>query len=250
MKLDWIQPAWPAPPQVRALSTTRTGGVSIGPFASLNLGDHVGDRPGAVAENRRRLAEAAGLPGVPAWLRQVHGTRVVTVTPDSPPGAEADAATAFRAGAVCAVLTADCLPVLFTCRRGRRVAAAHAGWRGLAGGVLEAVISCMGEDPAELMAWIGPGIGPSAFEVGPEVREAFVRQETACNRHFTAGHGDRWFADLPGLTRHRLERAGVRSVFGGNHCTFSDAEHFFSYRRDGRCGRMATLIWISGEPRR
>jgi YfiH family protein len=250
VKLDWIQPAWPAPPQVRALSTTRTGGVSTGPYASLNLGDHVGDRPEAVAENRRRLAEAAGLPGVPAWLRQVHGTRVVTVIPDGPPGAEADAATASRAGAVCAVLTADCLPVLFTCRLGRRVAAAHAGWRGLAGGVLEAVISCMDEDPAELIAWIGPGIGPSAFEVGPEVREAFVRQETVCKRHFTAGHGDRWFADLAGLARDRLERAGVRSVFGGDHCTFSDAENFFSYRRDGRCGRMATLIWISGEPER
>lgn len=250
MKLDWIQPGWPAPPHVRALSTARTGGVSIGPFASLNLGDHVGDRPEAVAENRRRLAEAAGLPRAPAWLRQVHGTGVVNVTPDSSPGAEADAATAFQAGAVCAVLTADCLPVLFTCRPGRRVAAAHAGWRGLAAGVLEAVISHMDEDPAELLAWIGPGIGPSAFEVGPEVREAFVVPDAACDIYFTAGVGDHWFADLPGLTRHRLEKAGVTSVFGGNYCTFSDAKNFFSYRRDGQCGRMATLIWISGEPGR
>ncbi len=250
MKLDWIQPDWPAPPHVRALSTTRTGGVSTGPFASLNLGDHVGDRPEAVAENRRRLAEAAGLPGTPVWMRQVHGTRVATVTADSSPGAEADAATASGAGAVCAVLTADCLPVLFTCRRGRRVAAAHAGWRGLAGGVLEALIASMDEHPAELMAWIGPGIGPSAFEVGPEVRDAFVGQDRDCRRHFTAGAGDRWFADLPGLTRNRLDKAGVSSVFGGNHCTFSDPERFFSYRRDGRCGRMATLIWLAGEPGR
>jgi len=249
MTLSWIEPDWPAPCRVRALSTTRRGGVSAGPFLSLNLGDHVGDDPSAVAENRRRLAVVAGLPCEPAWLRQVHGVNVVTLAPGTAGGA-ADAAIAREPGVVCAVLTADCLPVLFTNRQGSAVAAAHAGWRGLADGILEAVIEHMGEAPSELLAWIGPGIGPAVFEVGPEVREHFVAADSRSADHFQPGTGDRYFADLPQLARQRLSRVGVATVYGGDRCTFDETENFFSHRRDGRCGRMASLIWLSGTPSR
>lgn len=247
---ELIQPDWPAPLRVRAFATTRRGGVSTGPFADFNLGDHVGDDPAAVIENRRRLRELGGLPGEPAWLEQVHGAEVVHVAPGIRQRRMGDGAVATVPGAICTVLTADCLPVLFTSRQGTVVAAAHAGWRGLAAGILEAVIGRMGQEPADLMAWIGPGIGPNAFEVGPEVRQQLLVSQPASADFFVAGRGDRWLADLPGLARHRLRQAGVMQVYGGDRCTFTEHETFFSHRRDGPCGRMAALIWIAGSPDR
>lgn len=238
----FLVPDWPAPQRVRALSTTRTGGVSAAPYASLNLGDHVGDDPAAVAENRRRLGRY--LPVVPAWLRQVHGVTVVDAGAAAV-DCEADAAFARQPETVCVVMTADCLPVLFCDRAGTVVAAAHAGWRGLAGGVLEATVSAMGVPTGELMAWLGPAIGPRAFEVGGEVREVFVAQDPAAASAFTAGSGGKWLADLFLLARQRLARIGLQDVYGGGMCTVSDPRRFFSYRRDRLTGRMATLVWLA-----
>lgn len=244
MTAGLIEPDWPAPPRVRALSTTRLGGVSRGPFASFNLADHVGDDPAAVAENRRRLRRSAGLPAEPAWLRQVHGVDVLDAGRRGAARVEADAAITGRPGVVCGVLTADCLPVLFASLHRPMVAAAHAGWRGLAAGILEAVMDRLGQDPAGLTAWIGPGIGPEAFEVGPEVRELFVAADQGAASCFVSGAADRWLADLAGLARRRLAAAGLRSIHGAGLCTHADPDHFFSHRRDGRCGRMASLIWL------
>ena len=239
--LDLLVPDWPAPPGVLAVSTLRTGGVSRGEFASLNLGDHVGDSPADVQENRRRLREACGLPQEPNWLRQVHGVRVVDL--DQPaPDMTADAAFTRRSGIVCAVLTADCLPVLFADAAGTTVAAAHAGWRGLLAGVLEATVAAMRAAPADLIAWLGPAIGPQCFEVGPEVREAFIGRDPDCAAAFVP-HGARHLADLPALARRRLAAAGVRRVHDAAQCTHSQPQRFFSHRRDGRSGRQATLIW-------
>lgn len=241
----WLCPDWPAPENVRALVTTRAGGVSRGVYASLNLGAHVGDDPRAVAENRRRLVEAADLPAEPRWLAQVHGRDVARLTAESKPGIEADAALTDSPDVVCAVLTADCLPVLFCDRAGTRVAVAHAGWRGLAGGVLEAAMAAMETPPEDLHAWLGPAIGPSAFEVGDEVREAFVAQHSNADSAFLPSPAGRWLADLYTLARLRLAACGVRSIHGGGECTFTDTQRFYSYRRDGDTGRMASLIWLS-----
>jgi YfiH family protein len=243
--MDSILPGWPAPPRVRAAFTTRSGGVSAPPFDSLNLGVHVGDDPLAVAENRRRVRQALQLPSEPAWLRQVHGTRVVDLdagTPEESP--EADASITLRPGAVCAVQVADCLPVLLAHRDGQVIGAAHAGWRGLAGGVLEATVRAMDVPPAELVAWMGPAIGPAAFEVGEEVRAAFVAQDPGAAEAFRPNPRGRWQADLFQLARARLAALGLVSIHGGGQCTFTARERFFSYRRDGQCGRMAALIWI------
>jgi YfiH family protein len=226
---------------VRACTTTRAGGVSEGPWASLNLGDHVDDDPAAVAANRARLAGELALPREPQWLRQVHGTRVRA------PDAEADCADACfedRPGRVCAVLTADCLPVLLCNAAGTRVAAAHAGWRGLVAGVLEQTAARFDDPPAQILAWLGPAIGPQAFEVGDEVRAAFVGADTAAAAHFVAKRPGHWLADLYGLARLRLARAGITQVSGGGFCTYREPERFYSYRRDGITGRMASLIWI------
>jgi len=239
--LDMILPDWPAPPGVRAAMTLRTGGASGGPYASLNLGDHVGDDPGAVAENRRRLREALSLPTEPLWLEQVHGTDVARFGGSTRP--RADAAVALEPGQVCAVMVADCLPVLLADRARTCVAAAHAGWRGLAAGVLEATVAALPVDPARLVAWLGPAIGPEAFEVGPEVRAAFLAVDPAAEVAFWPGTGDRWLADVYTLARQRLARAGVSEVYGGGWCTVSDPGRFFSYRRDGVTGRMAALVW-------
>lgn len=238
----WIPAGWPAPDNVRAGTTTRIGGVSTGPWASFNLGDRAGDDRHTVAGNRRRLAALLALPGRPAWLYQVHGTRVVDAarTGTNP---EADAAFARGSGTVCAVLTADCLPVLLCDRNGTEVAAAHAGWRGLAGGVLAAAVAAMQAPPDQLLAWLGPAIGPEAFEVGAEVRAAFLRRNPAHRNAFTTA-GDKYRADLYAAARNELAVAGVSRVFGGGLCTFHDPERFFSYRRDGACGRMASLIWL------
>lgn len=241
--MECIFPDWPAPACVRAAVTTRVGGVSVGPYASLNLGDHVGDNPAAVAENRARLIQALGLPAAPRWLKQVHGTCVLDVAAAAQ-GGEADAGFTSRPGIVCAVLTADCLPVLFCDRAGTRVATAHAGWRGLVAGVLERTVDALGVLPADVLAWLGPAIGPQAFEVGEEVRAIFLSQDETVEAAFRPHGKGRWLADLYALARHRLHRYGVDAVYGGGLCTFSDPAHFFSYRRDGVTGRMASLIWM------
>ncbi|HEY0973508.1 MAG TPA: peptidoglycan editing factor PgeF [Solimonas sp.] len=233
--------AWPSPPGVRAWQTLRHGGVSVSPYDQLNLADHCGDDPVAVAENRRRLRAALELPSEPGWLRQVHGVAVAalpamgTVT--------ADASWTAQPGVVCAVLTADCLPVLFAAVDGSVVAAAHAGWRGLAAGVLEATLAAMPIAPGRVQAWLGAAIGPAAFEVGPEVRAAFVSAQPEAEAAFRPGQGDRWMADIYALARLRLTAAGVAAVHGGNACTMTEARGYYSFRREPRCGRMATLIW-------
>jgi YfiH family protein len=234
-----IFPDWPAPAGVHALTTLRSGGVSQGPYADWNLADHVGDAPEAVRENRRRLRERFRLPAEPAWLGQVHGGTVVNAARIRAP--EADGSYATQAGVVCAVLTADCLPVLLCSQDGQRVAAVHAGWRGLAGGVLEAALEALG--PGDHLAWLGPAIGPVAFEVGPEVRNAFLSFQPAAAAAFQETRPGHWLADLYGLARLRLAARGVDAVYGGEHCTFREAERFYSYRRDGVTGRMASLIW-------
>lgn len=246
-KLPLIQPEWPAPANVRAACTTRMGGVSKPPWDSLNLGGHVGDVPQHVGVNRKRLADRLALdPGSIGWLSQVHGTGVTELPAEAMP--VADASVTDRPGEVCAILTADCLPVLFCNRDGTRVAAAHAGWRGLCDGVLEAVVSRFGASGSDVMAWLGPAIGPRHFEVGPEVREAFVVKNGCASDAFSAdgarpGH---FMADIYRLARQRLEAAGVHEIYGGTLCTVSDPGRFYSYRRDGRTGRMASLIWLDG----
>ena len=237
----WLEPDWPAPPGVVAGTTLRGGGASRGPYASLNLGAHAGDDPDAVRSNRRRFVEACGLPAAPPWLRQVHGTRVITegAEPDTP----ADAIVGNSPGAVCAVLTADCLPVVFASADGGKIAAAHAGWRGLAAGVLEATVAALAAPAGDLLAWLGPAISQPAFEVGDEVREAFLQSDPRAAGYFQENERGRWQADLYGLARLRLERCGVTRVFGGGRCTFGEPDHFFSYRRDGQCGRMATFVY-------
>jgi polyphenol oxidase len=238
-----LEPQWPAPRTVRAAFTLRGGGVSVGPYASLNLGAHVGDEAAAVAENRRALRARLQLPGEPEWVEQVHGIGVLDL--EAPARAPvADAVIARRCGQVCVVQVADCLPVLFGSLRGDAVAVTHAGWRGLAGGVLEATVARLAIDPRELLAWFGPAIGPQHFEVGGEVRAAFLAHDVGAASAFTANDRGRWQCDLRALARQRLHAAGVDTVYGVDWCTYSDPARFFSYRRDGRCGRMAALIWL------
>lgn len=241
-----IRPDWNVPSRVRAAFTLRQGGVSAGPFAALNLGEHVGDDPAAVAENRRRVREQLALPAEPVWLAQTHGTHVVDLDALAAGASrpEGDAAITRRPGRVCAIQVADCMPVLFADRAGASVGAAHAGWRGLAGGVLEATVRALGVAPGELAVWLGPAIGRVAFEVGDEVRAAFVQSDPGAATAFERNARGRWQCDLAALARRRLERLGVRHIDGGEWCTSSDAERFFSYRRDGQCGRMAALLWM------
>jgi YfiH family protein len=225
--------------------TTREHGASRGPYAGLNLADHVGDDPLAVQQNRSRLRAALELSEEPVWLRQVHGTRCVRLDTLEEGPVEGDASVAFSPGGVCAVLTADCLPVLFADRAGSRVGAAHAGWRGLAAGVLEATVAALDSDPQQLVAWLGPAIGPDRFEVGGEVRAAFLDLDPGAEACFRPGQGDRWLADIYALARRRLQAAGLSEIHGGGFCTHLEAERFYSYRRDGATGRMASLIWLS-----
>ncbi|MCW8918525.1 MAG: peptidoglycan editing factor PgeF [Gammaproteobacteria bacterium] len=242
MNLELILPDWPAPARVRALTTTRQGGVSLPPYESLNLGDHVGDAPEAVAENRQRLRAALGLPAEPRWLNQVHGIRCCDASAITQ-GAAADAQYAQRPGVVCAVLTADCLPLLLCDAVGTRVAAVHAGWRGLLEGVIENSVEAMGLG-GELLAWLGPAIGPDAFEVGAEVRDLFIGHDPHAAAAFAPSAGGKWLADLYRLARQRLAACGVHRVYGGGYCTFSEPHRFYSYRRDGQTGRIASLIWL------
>jgi len=240
---DFLWPDWPAPSRVRAVSTTRICGVSQSPYASLNLGDHVGDAPGAVAENRARLRSVLSLPAEPCWLQQVHGNCAVDAAEQTWP-CQADAAYTDQPGVVCAVLTADCLPLLLCDRAGTRVAAVHAGWRGLANGVIERALAGFATSGSELMAWLGPAIGPRAFEVGDEVRAEFVAHDAAAASAFQSARAGHWYADLYTLARQRLAACAVTAVYGGDCCTFTDAARFYSYRRDGSTGRMASLIWL------
>ena len=239
---DWLLPDWPAPSWVRAVATTRRGGVSLGAYSSLNLAGHVGDDAADVADNRQRLRAALNLPAEPAWLEQVHGRNIHDLDVASPESA-ADGAVTGSVGRICAVLTADCLPVLLCDRAGTRVGAAHAGWRGLAEGVIEAAVSAMDRPANGLIAWLGPAIGPRAFEVGDEVRAAFVAHDPLADEAFEA-HGDRWRADIYRLAHQRLAAQGVTEIHGGEWCTYEDADRFYSYRRDGVTGRLATLIWL------
>jgi YfiH family protein len=232
-------PEWPAPPNVRAWVTERGSAARYG---TLNLALHVGDDAKAVAANRARLRAALELRSEPRWLTQVHGTRVLDL--DRERASEADGAVTREAQVVCAVLTADCLPVLLCDREGRRVGVAHAGWRGLLHGVLPAAVAAFDGEPAKLVAWLGPAIGQAAYEVGAEVRDAFVARSPAARRRFVENPRGRWQADLYGLARDALAAAGVLSVHGGGSCTYTEAERFFSHRREAPCGRMATLIWL------
>jgi polyphenol oxidase len=242
----WFEPEWPAPPGVRVLSTLRgnlsDGGASKAPYASFNLGDHVGDEPTAVAENRRRLRSAAGLPAEPSWLAQVHGVSVADLDGQGVLG-PADAAIARRPGTVCAILTADCLPVVFSTDSGEAVAAAHAGWRGLAAGVLGETVRAFGAPPERLLAWLGPAIGPAHFEVGREVLEAFTALDPGAGAAFHPNARGRFMADLETLARRQLVNLGVTRIYGGGECTYTRADRYFSHRRDGVTGRQATLIW-------
>ena len=245
-----ILPDWPAPPQIKSLMTTRAGGVSAVPYASFNLGRHVQDDPAAVAANRALLRQM--LPSEPVWLNQIHGTSVVEAnTASGVP--DADASFSRQPGAVCAVFTADCLPVLFCSRDGGVVAAAHAGWRGLAAGALEATLAAMDVPPGEVMAWMGAAIGPGAFEVGAEVRTTFIQSHPEAVSAFVrvpqqgiapTAPAEKWLADIYKLARIRLNASGITAVYGGGLCTYADAARFYSYRRDGQTGRMASLIWI------
>jgi YfiH family protein len=252
--LRWLTPDWPAPATVRALSTLRSGGASGPPYASLNLGGHVGDDATVVEGNRRALRNAAGLPAEPAWLEQVHGTHVMDLDSQAPSG-PSDAAVTRQPGRVCAILTADCLPVLLASVAGDRVGAAHAGWRGLAAGVIEATVAALGASPRQLLAWLGPAIGPRHFEVGTEVREEFLGRaeagDTAADEAaFVPNARGRYMADLYALARRRLQRLGVERIYGGGQCTYTDDARYYSHRRDGRTGRQATLIWLEALPRR
>ena len=239
----WIVPDWPAAARVHAFVTTRAGGVSEGEYASLNLGANGGDESANVAHNRRIVREK--LPAEPRWMAQVHGAEVAILdglARDSVP--RSDAAVARGSGEVCAVLTADCMPVFLADTEGKRVGVAHAGWRGMAAGVIENAVRAMEVDPASVVAWMGPAIGPEEFEVGPEVREAFLAVDAGSEAAFRAHRPGKFMADLYALARRRLERAGVTRIHGGGFCTFRDAERFFSYRREKRSGRMGAFIWI------
>ena len=239
-----IIPDWPAPEHVRAYSSTREGGVSQGAWASLNLATHVQDDLKHVAENRRRLSEALAIPNEPYWLEQVHGTEVVR--PELNATHCADAAFTQQSDTPCVVMTADCLPVLFCDEQGTAVAAAHAGWRGLAAGVLEKTLKCF-DEPSKVMAWMGPAIGPEHVEVGDEVRESFVQQHAVAEDAFVASRSGHWMADIFQLAQQRLSSAGVSHIFGGGICTYADADHFYSFRRESVTGRMASLIWLSDD---
>lgn len=243
--LSYIEPDWPAPPWVRAVSTTRQGGFSCVPFNGLNLADHVGDDPVAVTRNRDLLRKSLNFPVEPSWLMQVHGCNVVEATGTVNKRLEADGSFTIGPGGICVVLTADCLPILLCDQKGTQVAAVHAGWRGLAAGVVEAALRCFSVSGAEILAWLGPAIGPGAFEVGEEVRDIFIKYDSNSADAFVSNKPHHWLMDIYQLARERLVGYGVDHIYGGDFCTVSDAERFYSYRRSGMTGRMGSLIWIN-----
>ncbi len=237
----FITPDWPAPSNVCTMQTTRTGGISLAPFDSLNLGNHVNDDPLHVAHNRQLLAPY--VPTEPVWMNQVHGIRVLDAA-KSNCIESADAAFTKQSYVVCVTMTADCLPVLICDEKGTTVAAVHAGWRSLCDGIIEATVKAMTESPDQLMAWLGPAIGPDAFEVGAEVRAQFIEKDADAASAFKVS-GDRYLGNLYTIAKQRLNQLGVTKIYGGGLCTYNDASRFFSYRRDGVTGRMATLIWLT-----
>lgn len=237
-----LRPQWVPPATVIALSTTRQGGISQPPWQSLNLGAHCGDDPQHVAANRQRLIQTAVLPASPVWLEQVHGTQVLKLGTSPPASRQADACWTDQPDVVCAVMTADCLPVLLCDHAGREVAAAHAGWRGLCAGILERTVACFHSEPAQLMAWLGPAIGSQAFEVGAEVRAAFMAHSASAASAFVPCR-NKYLANLYQLAHQRLTAVGVRQIYGGDRCTYLETDNFFSWRRDGNTGRMASMIW-------
>jgi YfiH family protein len=240
---EWLVPDWDAPARVRAFVTTRAGGVSGGEFASMNLGGSSGDDPAYVARNRLIVREQ--LPAAARWMKQVHGTDVADLDALAESQVPvADAAVASKPGRVGVVLTADCMPLFLADESAERIAVAHAGWRGMAAGVIERTLEAMGSDPSRVMAWMGPTIGPAAFEVGPEVREAFMAADMDAGAAFRSHKPGKYMADLYALARRRLDRAGVRRVHGGGFCTYTEAQRFFSYRRAQNSGRMGAFIWI------
>jgi YfiH family protein len=247
--LHLLLPDWPAPQRVRAAFTLRAGGVSAGSYASLNLGQHVGDDALAVAENRRRLAAGLMLPAEPLWLSQVHSSAVVEadLLPPKEIAPQGDAALSRQPGRVLAVQVADCLPLLLAHRDGAAVAVVHAGWRGLAAGVIESSVAALGYHGEQLHAWLGPAIGPAHFEVGAEVRAAFCARDGEAAAAFVANERGRWQCDLHLLARQRLSALGVRSIHGEPRCTYGESDAFYSFRRDGSTGRMAALIWLSDD---
>jgi YfiH family protein len=238
-----VTPDWTVSAGVHAAFTLRTGGVSTPPFDSLNVGMHVGDAADAVAENRRRVSQQLRLPREPTWLQQIHGAEVANLDDAACPRV-ADAAITRGGDRVCVIQVADCVPVLFAARDGTAVAAAHAGWRGLSAGVLEATVRSLDIDPRQLRAWLGPGISQRHFEVGDEVRSAFLSHDAQATGDFEPNARGRWQCDLFALVRRRLLKIGIREISGGDACTYADSARFFSYRRDGQCGRMAALVWL------
>jgi purine-nucleoside/S-methyl-5'-thioadenosine phosphorylase / adenosine deaminase len=241
--VKFLVPDWPAPRNVRAVNTLRGGGCSQGAFESFNLATHVGDDAQRVLANRARLQKEAALPSEPIWLRQVHGTNVVDASM-AEGGVEADGAFASRRNRVCAVLTADCLPIFVCNRRGTEVAILHGGWRGLSSGIVEAGLRNFRAPADELIVWLGPAIGARAYEVGDEVRCAFVGRDEAASAAFEPGRPGKWIMDIYRLARIRLSASGVTAIYGGEYCTATQSDLFFSYRRDGVTGRMASLVWL------
>ena len=235
-----IAPEWNAPDSIVAGCTLRAGGVSKGCYSSLNLASHVGDLPAAIKENRLKFRHSCQLPNEPLWLSQLHGTNVA-IEPSL--GAKADASFTSKCDVVCAVLTADCLPVILASDDAKQVAVADAGWRGLAGGILEATVAIFDAHPCDLHAWLGPAISQPAFEVGEEVRQIYLQHSNQAAQHFRSNNRGRWQADLYGLARQRLQYCGVTNISGGHYCTYSDTERFFSFGRDGQCGRMASFVY-------
>lgn len=240
-KSDLMIPDWPAPSNVHAIQTTRQGGFSDPPFCSLNLGAHVQDHPITVVKNRQLLDQF--VPSKPVWLNQVHGTNVIDAALSSCVQ-DADASFTTQSNVVCVTMTADCLPVLLCDKHGTAVAAIHAGWRSLCDGVIENAVLAMGLKAEDLLAWLGPAIGPDAFEVGAEVRQAFIEKDTNARQAFQP-HADKWLANLYLLATQRLNNVGIKAIYGGGDCTYSSPERYFSFRRDGMTGRMATMIWLA-----
>ncbi|HAW93999.1 MULTISPECIES: peptidoglycan editing factor PgeF [unclassified Arsukibacterium] len=243
IKSELIKPAWPAPANVKAISSTRHGGYSAGPFHSLNLGNHVGDSADAVRRNRQQFQTNAAMPGQPVWLNQTHSTHCISLSSVAITNCDADASFSVQPGLICTVMTADCLPVLICNRQGTEVAAIHAGWRGLCNGIIENTLQLFSR-PDDCMAWLGPAISQQAFEVGADVRAAFMQQDPGAGAAFVPGVSGKWFADLYLLARQRLTASGIHAIYGAEYCTYQQTADFFSYRRDGQTGRMATAIWL------
>jgi polyphenol oxidase len=241
---SFIRVNWPAPHTIKAYTTTRLGGISTAPYDQFNLGDHVGEPLEQTTANRELLKQKLQLPGDPVWIQQTHGITTIEAKP-AHTGQEADASFTQQSGIVCAVLTADCLPVLLCNRQGTQVAAIHAGWRGLANGVIESALKALELPPDDILVWLGPAISSNHFEVGDEVRDQFITFMKEAASAFSPSPNQRWMADLYLLARLRLQKQGITQIYGGEYCTYTDKHLFYSYRRDGAAtGRMASLIWI------